>query len=87
MTIIPHILLSIINFNICIIIDYYAESTFFVKIPDRYHLKWQMDLLSVDREAWLEDVVNIRDFYAFVGDSVPAELHKELNQLEARLKA
>ena len=45
------------------------------------------DLLSVDREAWLEDVVNIRDFYAFVGDSVPAELHKELNQLEARLKA
>ncbi|MBQ1596976.1 MAG: phosphoenolpyruvate carboxykinase (GTP) [Clostridia bacterium] len=27
------------------------------------------DLLSVDREAWLEDVVNIRDFYAFVGDS------------------
>ena len=45
------------------------------------------DLVSVDRAAWLEDIANIRDFYALVGDRVPAELHKELNELEARLKA
>ena len=44
------------------------------------------ELLSVDRASWLEDIGNIRDFYALVGDRVPAELHKELNQLEARLK-
>ena len=44
-------------------------------------------LLSVDRQSWLDDISNIRDFYALVGDRVPAELHKELNQLEARLKA
>ncbi|MBP5271111.1 MAG: phosphoenolpyruvate carboxykinase (GTP), partial [Clostridia bacterium] len=44
-------------------------------------------LLSVDRQSWLDDVSNIRDFYALVGDRVPAELHKELNELEARLKA
>ena len=45
------------------------------------------ELLSVDRASWLEDIGNIRDFYALVGDRVPAELHKELNELEARLKA
>ncbi len=44
-------------------------------------------LLSVDKQSWLEDISNIRDFYALVGDRVPAELHKELNELEARLKA
>ncbi|MCQ2354060.1 MAG: phosphoenolpyruvate carboxykinase (GTP) [Clostridia bacterium] len=45
------------------------------------------DLVTVDKESWLADIANIRDFYALVGDRVPAELHKELNQLEARLKA
>ena len=45
------------------------------------------ELLSVDRASWLEDIGNIRDFYALVGERVPAELHKELNELEARLKA
>ena len=45
------------------------------------------ELLSVDRASWLEDILNIREFYALVGDRVPAELHKELNELEARLKA
>ncbi|MBO7376229.1 MAG: phosphoenolpyruvate carboxykinase (GTP), partial [Clostridia bacterium] len=45
------------------------------------------ELLSVDRASWLDDISNIRDFYALVGDRVPAELHQELNELEARLKA
>ena len=42
-------------------------------------------LLSVDKEAWLADVENIKEFYKFVGDSVPAELYDELKGLEERL--
>ncbi len=45
------------------------------------------DLLSVDVDSWLEDVNNIREFYAQIGDSVPATMHAELDALEARLLA
>ncbi len=44
------------------------------------------NLLSVDVESWLEDVENIRAFYAQVGDRVPATMYDELAALEARLK-
>ena len=43
------------------------------------------DLLSVDKELWLEDCKAIREFYAQVGERVPAELYEELAALEARL--
>ena len=43
-------------------------------------------LLDVDAKLWLEDVAGIREFYAQVGDRVPAELYAELNALEDRLK-
>ena len=43
------------------------------------------DLLSVDKELWLEDCKAIREFYAQVGERVPAELYDELSALEARL--
>ena len=43
------------------------------------------ELLTVDVESWKEDVANIKEFYALVGDRVPAELHEELAALEARL--
>ena len=43
------------------------------------------ELLSVDKTSWLEDVQNIKDFYAQVGVRVPAELYEELAALEARL--
>ena len=43
------------------------------------------DLVSVDTEAWLEDVKGIKEFYDLVGERVPAELHDELKALEARL--
>ncbi len=43
------------------------------------------ELLSVDNAAWLDDVKNIKEFYEFVGDSVPAELKEELAALEERL--
>lgn len=43
------------------------------------------ELLTVDKEAWLADVENIKEFYALIGDRVPAELKEELANLEARL--
>ncbi len=43
------------------------------------------DLLTVDKASWLEDVANIKEFYALVGDRVPAEMYEELAALEARL--
>ncbi len=43
------------------------------------------DLLSVDTESWKADVENIKEFYALVGDRVPAEFKEELSALEARL--
>jgi len=45
------------------------------------------ELLSVDTASWLEDIENIKEFYAMIGDRVPAELKEELAALEARLKA
>ncbi len=43
------------------------------------------ELLRVDTASWKEDVENIKEFYAMVGDRVPAELKEELAALEARL--
>ena len=45
------------------------------------------ELLSVDVKSWLEDVENIKEFYALVGDRVPVALKDELAALEARLNA
>ena len=42
-------------------------------------------LLSVDKELWLEDCKGIKEFYAQVGERVPAEFYEELKALEARL--
>jgi phosphoenolpyruvate carboxykinase (GTP) len=43
------------------------------------------ELLSVDKALWLEDCRGIHEFYAQVGDRVPAELYAELAALEERL--
>ena len=45
------------------------------------------ELLTVDKASWLEDVANIKEFYAQVGNRVPQALYDELAALEARLKA
>ncbi len=45
------------------------------------------DLLTVDKESWLADIDNIKEFYAQVGDRVPTAMYDELAALEARLKA
>ncbi len=43
------------------------------------------ELVSVDTESWKADIENIKEFYAMIGERVPAELHEELAGLEARL--
>ena len=43
------------------------------------------DLLSVDKASWLEDVENIKAFYAQVGNRVPKTMYDELAALEDRL--
>ncbi|MGN0597796.1 MAG: phosphoenolpyruvate carboxykinase domain-containing protein, partial [Ruminiclostridium sp.] len=43
------------------------------------------DLLSVDKEYWLEDVKGIKEFYAKFGDKLPEEMKKQLAALEERL--
>lgn len=44
------------------------------------------ELLTVDHDAWLSDVENIKNFYKQVGDRVPQELYDELAMLETNLK-
>lgn len=43
------------------------------------------NLLSVDADSWKADIANIKEFYALIGDHVPAELYEELSALEKRL--
>ncbi len=45
------------------------------------------ELMAVDVDSWLEDIDNIKAFYAQVGDRVPATMYDELAALEARLQA
>ena len=44
------------------------------------------ELLSVDADSWLDDIKNIKEFYAQVGERVPAAMYDELAALEARLR-
>ncbi len=43
------------------------------------------ELLSIDRQSWLDDIENIKEFYDFVGPSTPKELREELDALKQRL--
>ncbi len=45
------------------------------------------ELVSIDKASWIDDIANIKEFYALVGERVPTELYEELSALEARLKA
>ena len=44
------------------------------------------ELLEIDKEVWLQEAEGIKDFYAQVGERVPAELYAELDNLIANLK-
>ncbi len=44
------------------------------------------ELLDIDKSVWLEEAEGIKDFYAQIGERVPAELYSELDKLIANLK-
>ena len=44
------------------------------------------NILSIENKYWLDDVANIREFYAKIGETVPKELRAELDAMEERLK-
>ena len=44
------------------------------------------NLLTIDKQSWLDDVENIKAFYKQVGDRVPQEMYTELAQLEENLR-
>lgn len=44
------------------------------------------ELLTVDKEVWLEDVENIKEYFAQFGDTLPKEMADELDKLESNLK-
>ncbi len=43
-------------------------------------------ILGVETEYWLKDFDNVKEFYAKIGDTIPEELQKQLNDEIARLK-
>lgn len=43
------------------------------------------ELLTVDKEVWLEDVENIKEYFAQFGDTLPQEMADELKKLETNL--
>ena len=53
---------------------------------DGVSLETIVDLLTVESAHWLEDVANIKEFYAKFGDRLPKELAEELAKLEEKLK-
>jgi phosphoenolpyruvate carboxykinase (GTP) len=44
-------------------------------------------LFSVDREAWLRETAEMKDFFLKFGGRLPEELWQEHDRLEARLRA
>ncbi len=45
------------------------------------------NILTVEKDYWLADFENIKEFYAKIGDTVPAELRKQYEDQLARLSA
>ena len=44
------------------------------------------ELLSVDKDVWMEDVKDQKEYFAQFGDRLPAEISKQLETLESNLK-
>ena len=44
------------------------------------------ELLSIDKESWLEEVKGIKEFYDSIGERVPEELYNQLNALKEKLE-
>ena len=54
-------------------------------IEDEVSVETLKDLLNVDPPLWKEECKGIHEFYAEIGDKVPAALQQSLSDLEARL--
>ena len=64
----------------------YGEGTPFCRSAvDGITLDTVKDLLSVDKDLWLEDCNGVEELYDQIGERVPAELRKQLADLRARL--
>ena len=44
------------------------------------------ELLTVDKEVWLKDVENQKEYFAQFGERLPKEIAEELEKLENNLK-
>lgn len=44
------------------------------------------ELLSIDKDVWMEEVNSQKEFFAQFGDRLPKEIMEEHDKLEARLK-
>ena len=54
----------------------------------KFGLEDLKSILTVDKDAWLEDFANIKEFYATkIGDKLPAALQKEYDDQLARLQS
>ena len=54
----------------------------------KFGLEDLKNILTIDKDAWLEDFENIKDFYANkIGEKLPAALQKEYDEELARIKA
>ena len=54
--------------------------------PGRKFTKADLEsILTVEKDYWLEDFNSVKEFYAKIGDTIPAELTKQLNDEIARL--
>ena len=43
------------------------------------------ELLTVEKDVWMEDVANQEEYFAQFGDKLPAEIKAELENLKANL--
>ena len=54
--------------------------------PGRKFTKADLEsILTVEKDYWLEDFNSVKEFYAKIGDTIPAELTKQLNDEIERL--
>ncbi|PKM61920.1 MAG: phosphoenolpyruvate carboxykinase (GTP) [Firmicutes bacterium HGW-Firmicutes-21] len=62
-----------------------SELDYEIENGHKFGIEDLKDILTVEKDYWIEDIKGIEEFYATIGDTVPAELHKQLDALKARL--
>ncbi|HAN21952.1 MAG: phosphoenolpyruvate carboxykinase [Clostridiales bacterium GWF2_36_10] len=62
-----------------------SELDYEIEKGHKFGLDDLKSILNVENSYWLDDIKNIEEFYAKIGDTIPAELHSQLDALKARL--